>query len=103
MRLTDMSIKALKAPATGAVIYPDAVVPGFGVRVSQAGTKSFVLPHGIRRQRETIGRAGVVGLQDARGEAKRRLAEYTLGKHRPRPTGWSAALAEYRAEIALKR
>lgn len=103
MRLTDMSIKALKAPATGAVIYPDAVVPGFGVRVSQAGTKSFVLTHGIRRQRETIGRVGVVGLQDARGEAKRRLAEYTLGKHRPRSTGWSAALEEYLAEIALKR
>jgi hypothetical protein len=73
MRLTDLAIRTLKAPEKGAVIYPDDVLTGFGVRVSEGGTKSFVLTHGVRRQRETIGRVGILGLQDARSEAKRRL------------------------------
>jgi hypothetical protein len=84
MRLTDMSVKALKAPEKGVIYYTDEALAGFGVRVSEGGTKSFVLTHGPRRQRETIGRFGVVSLQDARAEAKRRLAEYTLGKHQSR-------------------
>ena len=73
------------------------------VRVSQGGTKSFILTHGARRHRETIGRVGIVGLQDARSEAKRRLAEYTLGKHRPLAVGWSTALKEYLDELKPKR
>jgi hypothetical protein len=56
MRLTDITIKSLKAPQHGARIYTDDIVSGFGVRISQGGTKSFVLTHGPRHQRETIGR-----------------------------------------------
>ena len=103
MRLTDMTIKSLQAPENGARIYTDNLVPGFGVRVSQGGTKSFVLTHGARHHRETIGRVGILALQEARTEAKRRLAEYTLGKHRPRVVGWDTAKQEYLAEIAGKR
>jgi integrase len=102
MRLTDISIRALKTPAKGAVVVPDDQVPGFGVRVSEGGTKSFVLTHGIRRQRETIGRLGVVTLQEARAEVKRRLAEYTLGKNKPRSKTWDAARDEYLAVVAAK-
>jgi integrase len=105
MRLTDISIKALGVPAKGVTIYFDDALTGFGVRVSQAGTKSFVLTHGPRRERETLGRVGVVSLQDARAEAKRRLAEYTLGKNRPQSVAWNAAVEEYLAAKAadLKR
>ena len=106
MQLTDMSVKALKAlkaPEKGVIYYTDEVLAGFGVRVSEGGTKSFVLTHGPRRQRETIGRFGVVSLQDARAEAKRRLAEYTLGKHRSHTVSWNVALEEYLAEVASKR
>jgi hypothetical protein len=46
LRLTDLSIKALALPAKGVMIYSDDTFRGFGVRVSQAGTKSFVLTHG---------------------------------------------------------
>ena len=46
---------------------------------------------------------GVVGLQEARAEAKRRLAEYTLGKHRPRAVSWTTALSQYLAEVEEKR
>jgi len=95
MRLTDMSIKALPAPVKGVTVYFDEVLSGFGVRVSQAGTKSFVLTHGPRRTRETIGRVGVIGLHDARQEAKRRLAEITLGRNRPVTVTWDEAKQEF--------
>ena len=84
MKLTDISIRALKAPEIGYQIYNDDTVTGFGVRITASGVKSYVLTHGVRRQRDTIGRVGIITLQDARAEAKRRLAEYTLGKPAPR-------------------
>jgi hypothetical protein len=65
MRLTDLSIKALKPPEKGETIYPDDALAGFGVRVSQGGTKSFVLTHGKLRKRETVGRVGIISLSDA--------------------------------------
>ena len=100
MRLTDITIRSLKAPDQGAIIIRDDLIPGFGIRVSEGGTKSFVLTHGPRRERETLGRVGVVSLQEARTEAKRRLAEYTLGRNKPRATSWNVALEEYFVEVA---
>lgn len=94
-----MAIKALKPEGVGASIFYDDTLSGFGVRVSEGGTKSFILTHGRRRQRETIGRVGVISLQDARSEAKRRLAEYTLGREKPRSIAWSDALEEYLKEV----
>jgi integrase len=102
MRLTDITIKSLRPPPKGARIYTDDIVPGFGVRVSEGGTKSFVLTHGPRHQRETIGRVGIVGLQEARNDAKRRLAEYTLGKDKPRSIGWTDAVEEFLKEKSAR-
>lgn len=99
MRLTDFSIRTLKAPPSGALVYPDDLLSGFGVRVSQAGTKSFVLTYGQRRTRETIGRVGIVTLQEARAEAKRRLAEHTLGRDKPKSVSWAVGLDEYLEEV----
>jgi hypothetical protein len=48
MRLTDLSIKTLQPPEKGVIVYSDDTLTGFGVRVSQAGTKSYVLTHGTR-------------------------------------------------------
>jgi integrase len=103
VKLTDISIRTLKSPPKGAIIYTDDSLPGFGVRVSEGGTKSYVLTHGPRRARETIARVGILGLKDARTEAKRRLADYTLGKTLPRVKRWNTALDEYLAEIKAKR
>ncbi len=100
MRLTDISIRALKPKNEGAAIFYDDGLSGFGVRVSEGGTKSFILTHGTRRQRETIGRVGVISLQEARAEAKRRLAEYTLGREKPRSIAWSDAVEKYLGEVA---
>ena len=98
MRLTENTIRELPSPSKGAAIFHDDSLPGFGVRVSEGGTKSFVLAHGPRRKRETIGRFGI-SIQDARGEAKRRLAEYTLGKESITPIRWEDAVEEYLAEV----
>ena len=56
VRLTDLSIKRLVVPVNGQRTYTDDTLPGFGVRVSAQGTKSFVLVHGRSRRRITIGR-----------------------------------------------
>jgi integrase len=98
MRLTDISIRALKPPAKGEQIHYCDTLKGFGVRVSEGGTKSYILTHGRRRARETLGRVGVISLSEARGEAKRRLAEYTLGKHQPKAKSWATAVSEFLAE-----
>lgn len=92
MRLTDLAIKALKTPAKGVIYVTDDSLTGFGVRVSEGGTKSYVLTHGVLRRRETIGRVGTIALADARKEAKRRLAEYTLGKQAPTTMTWAQAV-----------
>jgi hypothetical protein len=99
MRLSDISVRALKPPVKGAEIHYDDTLTGFGVRVSQGGTKSYILTHGARRHRQTLGRVGVISLSEARQDAKRRLAEYTLGKHRPRSMSWNFALKEYLGEV----
>ena len=103
MKLTDLTIRALKSPEKGAVIHYDDTLAGFGVRVSEGGTKSFILTHGARRQRETIGRVGVVSLKTARGEAKQRLAAYALGKGKSASKAWNKALDEFLAEKGTKR
>jgi hypothetical protein len=61
--------------------------------------KSFVLTHGIRRQCETIGRVAIVSLSNARTEAKRRLAEYTLGRTKSNSATGKEALEKYLAEV----
>jgi integrase len=95
MRLTDITVRTLPAPVSGQKHYRDDTLPGFGVRVSPGGTKTFTLMHGRSRQLTTIGRYPIIALADARAEAKRILAEATLGKHRPKRISFLAALELY--------
>ena len=85
MRLTDVSIKSLKAPGKGQVSYADDSLPGFAVRVSQGGTRTFVLVHGRDRTRISLGRYPIISLAEARAKAKAILAEKTLGIEKPKP------------------
>jgi integrase len=78
-RLTDILIRGLKPPSEGQITYWDTTLPSFGLRISQGGSKTFVLVHGKSRKRQTIGRYPIVSLSDARAEAKRILALITLG------------------------
>ena len=92
--LTDLAIRSLKAPAKGQKDYFDDALAGFGVRVSQGGTRSFFLFTGKahNRRRHAIGRVGIITLAQARVEAKRLLAEQTLGHSKPKSITFSAAL-----------
>lgn len=67
LHLTDVAVRALKVPASGQVDYWDAAIRGFGVRVSQAGAKTFVAK--VNNRRVTIGRYPDVSLADARRKA----------------------------------
>jgi len=61
--LTDLLLRKLKSGEERIEVW-DAKLPGFGVRVSPAGTKSFVLLYRFRGlpQRLTLGRYPVLGL-----------------------------------------
>jgi integrase len=94
MQLTDLTVRHLKTEAKQRSYFDDTV-QGFGVRVSPGGTKTFVLVHGPARERISIGRFGVISLADARAEAKRILAERTLGARRPKHVRFDVALTEF--------
>lgn len=72
-RLTDLSVKALRPPTTGQETYWCDQLPAFGVRVSQGGSKTFIIKKDNRRR--TIGRYPGTTLQEARGEARRLLLQ----------------------------
>jgi integrase len=95
VRLTDLSLKSLRPPQEGQRTYTDDALPGFGVRISQGGSRTFVLVHGPTRRRETIGRFPPLTLQEARAEARRRLAQYTLGKLALIPITVEDAVAQF--------
>jgi integrase len=80
--LTDITIKALKPPAQGQITVWDAALSNFGVRVSQGGSKTFIVLVGSGRRR-AIGRYPLVTLSQARAAAKRMLAERALSHAAP--------------------
>jgi integrase len=92
MRLTDIRLKALAPPEKGAKVYYCDSLQGFGVRVSQGGTKAFILATGKNRDRVTIGRYPIVGLAEAREVAKNLLAERQLGRHQTPTISLGAAI-----------
>jgi hypothetical protein len=78
MRLTEPKIKAAE-PRQGQYTIPDDL-SGFGLRVSQGGTKTFVLmlPANGKKKRLTLGRYPHISLADARATAKKLIAKHTL-------------------------
>lgn len=78
MSLTDAQIKRLKVPEKGQKTYFDDALSGFGVRVSQGGTKTFIALCGPKRKRHSIGRYPNMSLAEARARAKKIQAEFAL-------------------------
>src|ERR671912_1134954 len=82
--LTKTTIDALPTPASEQV-YWDESLPGFGVKVTPAGRKVFVVLYrtsgaGSRLRKYTIGPYGRVTLHVARNEAQRVLVARTEGR-----------------------
>ena len=101
IRLTDLGLRSLPIPQKGQVDYWDITLPTFGCRVSQGGSKTFVI--NIRDSRRSIGLHGILSLAEARTEAKRLLAEHTLGKVRPQSLTYEQATKLYLDEKAHSR
>jgi integrase len=72
--LTDISVKGLK-PQPRQVTYWDDSLPGFGLRVSQAGAKSWVVMTGRDRKLTTLSRYPGDSLKDARAAARKVLID----------------------------
>jgi integrase len=80
-RLNDALVKSLPVPANGPVITYDSDLPGFGVRVTPAGARSYVLNYRIdgRERRYTIGSAAEWSCGAARKHAADLKAGIRLG------------------------
>ena len=81
MKLTKTVIDKLPTPTDGYALYRDDELPGFGVRVTHAGVKSFFLEKRIHRKvkRLTLGRYGVLTAEQARREAVKLLGRIATG------------------------
>jgi hypothetical protein len=88
---TDTGLRSIAPPQKGQRAVWDKSLPGFGLRISQGGSKTFV----VNRNNIllTIGRFGVLTLSEARTEAKRLMAEFTLGKVRPQSITYQRTLS----------
>jgi integrase len=83
MHLTDKAIRDLEAPERGNRIAYDDAVKGFGVRVTAAGARAFVLNYrrksDCKERRITIGSFPDWGTTAAREEAKRLKRDVDAG------------------------
>lgn len=72
VRLNKTTVERLPAPATGYTIYMDDGLPGFGVRVTARGVKTYFIERRIKgnKRRISIGRAKDISADFARNQAK---------------------------------
>ena len=85
MALTERVIRDAQAGPKTVIVW-DAQVKGFGVRVTPAGAKSYILNYhlgGRRYRRATLARCSEMGLKAARERAGRELAAIRAGETDP--------------------
>ena len=82
IKFTDRSLKAIKPPARPKQLdYFDDTLPGFGLRVSYNGRKSWIVLYRCNsvKGRLTLGRFDVLPLVDAREKARNALKAASNG------------------------
>ncbi len=82
LALTDRTVRALKPPSTGRLDVWDEDNPGFGLRISAAGRRTWILMYrmGKTLRRLTLGRYPTLGLAEARVKATHALREVDKGE-----------------------
>src|SRR5262245_53150987 len=80
-KFTSRLIASLKPPAVGQLDIWDASLPGFGMRLSAGGRRTWVVMYrlGSRKYRYTLGTHPAMALAQARSEAKAALAMVQTG------------------------
>jgi integrase len=75
--LNDLFLRKLRVPSEGVAQHPDGKIPGFGVRITANGVKTFYLTyrHQGKNRRLNLGRYPTTTLQKARGKAFAALSE----------------------------
>lgn len=116
--LTPAIVENLASPAKGQIDYWDGALPGFGIRLSQGGTKSWVvmLRREKRKVRVTLGTYPHLSLEAARVKARELLLQQadvdrrgapapagTTGEYRPAPSGRGASTPSRDADPELNR
>ena len=101
INFTVRKIDALRPPANGQVEYWDKTLPGFGVRLSPGGRRSFVVMYrsGGRKRRFTIGACPPMSLAEARTRAKAIMVDAQKGGD-PAAEKSAARKAETLAQLA---
>jgi integrase len=81
LRLTAKTVANTKPPARGRIEYWDAALPGFGLRVTEKGAKSWTVLYRVhgRARRSTLGSYPAVPLAEARERARDILREVDKG------------------------
>ena len=82
MKLTQRTVLGTQPDSSRDLYFWDDEIPGFGLRVKPTGVRSFMVQYrnsgGISR-RITLGRCGVLTVEQARNQAKRVLADVVRG------------------------
>ncbi|MDY0873116.1 tyrosine-type recombinase/integrase [Dongia rigui] len=81
-KLTELTLKSLKAPADGRIDYFDLTLPAFGIRLSSTGAASWFVFYRIdgKLVRDVIGRYPAKSLAEARADARDRLQLVETGQ-----------------------
>jgi integrase len=82
LRLTDAAVKKLKPPTRGQADFFDELLPSFGLRVSHAGTRAWIVMTRVngRLRRFTVGRYPAMPLEAARKLARTALERAQVGR-----------------------
>ena len=83
IRLTQLACEKLAPPKSGRIVVWDALLPGFGLRVSSTGAKSWVAKYRVNGKQvmQTIATLARLPLVDARQAARDSIAKAEAGGH----------------------
>lgn len=82
-KLRKIDIEKLDCPKGKNLVYLwDSTLPGFGVRCTDKGVKSYILRYRVysKQRIKTLGRVAVLDLTDARDKAREKLGEVHSGE-----------------------